>query len=94
MSIVVYYSFPPGIDEGPVRLDFTDDQMSEALAKCRELRDEGFHHVIMSTQLEGQVGTGDRGGVVSDGKLPNGDKYEWSKAHRAGAKSQKEIITK
>ena len=85
MSIVVYYSFEPGVEEGPVRLSFTDDQMSEALVKCQELRNEGFHHVVMSSQLDGQVGRLDKGGAVVNGKLPNGEKYEWSKAHRAGA---------
>lgn len=94
MSIVVYYKFPPGVDEGPVCLPYNDDQMSEALAKCQELRNEGFHHVVMSSQLDGQVGANDVGGVVADGKLPNGDKYEWSKAHRAGSKRQKDIIPK
>ena len=88
MSIVVYYMFIDH-DEPPIALQFTDGQLSEALEKVRELRSEGFHHVVMSTQLDGQVGTNDTGGSVVDGKLPNGEKYEWSKAHRAGAKKPK-----
>lgn len=85
MSIVVYYKFPPEVDMPVGCFNFTDDQMSEALAKCQELRNEGFHHVVMSSQLDGQVGRNDKGGAVVNGKLPNGDPYQWSKAHRAGA---------
>lgn len=89
MSIAVYYSFEPGVDEGPVRLDYADNEMAVALAKCNELRTEGFHHVVMSSQLDGQVGRDDAGGMVADGKLPSGEKYDWSKAHRAGARKPK-----
>ena len=69
--------------------EFTDSQLSEALEAVRNARAMGFSHVVMSTELAGQVGTKDRGGAVVDGKLPDGTKYEWSKAHRAGAKPPK-----
>lgn len=84
MSIVVFYLS----GALPVCSHFNDRQMTEALALCQVLRNEGRDHVTMSTQLEGQVG-GMGVSAVVDGKLPNGDDYQWSKAHRAGAKPQK-----
>ena len=69
--------------------EFTDLQLTAALEAVRKYRSQGFSHVVMSSQPDGQVGTNDRGGAVVDGKLPDGSKYEWSKAHRAGAKPQK-----
>lgn len=73
---------------------FADDQIEESAARCKALLSQGFTHVITAQQSFEQVGATDRGGIVSNGKLPNGDDYEWSKAHRAGAKQQKEIIRK
>jgi hypothetical protein len=90
MSIVVYYLSA----NMPRCVIFDDDQMAESLAKCQLLRQTGCTHVTISQEMLEQVGKNDRGGIVSDGKLPNGDDYKWSKAHRAGAKSQKEIIKK
>lgn len=90
MSIVVYHLS----GSTPDCTHFADTQMSEALARCKELRTAGFTHVTMVAELNGQVGTADPGGVVSEGKLPDGNDYKWSKSHRAGAKAQKEIITK
>lgn len=82
MSIVVYYLLP---DRTPQTVEYTDTEMTTALNKCQQLRAKGFTHVTMVTQLEGQVG-GMGVSEVKDGKLPNGDDYQWSKAHRAGAK--------
>ncbi len=90
MSIVVYYLS----DSTPQCVILGDHQMSEGLSKCQELRAAGFTHVTMVSQPDGQVGTSDRGGAVFEGKLPSGEDYAWSKAHRAGAKQQKEIFRK
>jgi hypothetical protein len=86
MSYVIYRMN----DLGEVFYDaFEDDQWSDAMGMVRTRRAEGYKHVIMSTELTGQVGTNDRGGAVVDGKLPDGTPYTWSKAHRAGAKPPK-----
>jgi len=82
MSIVVFSLFADG---SPDATHFTDAELMEALAYCQSLRASGSKHVCMSTQLDGQVGNNDKGGAVEEGKLPNGDPYQWSKAHRAGA---------
>lgn len=86
MSYVIYRMN----QEGEALYDtFPDDQWTEAMNMVRTRRAEGFSHVIMSTQPDGQVGANDKGGAVVDGKLPNGSDYTWSKAHRAGAKPPK-----
>lgn len=90
MSIVVYYLS----DNTPRCQIFDDDQVDESLAKCEALVNQGFTHVTSVKQIFEQVGASDRGGIVSDGKLPNGEDYEWSKSHRAGAKQQREVIKK
>jgi hypothetical protein len=45
------------------------------------LRQQGMHHVSISTAFENQVG---KPGVdeIVDGKTPDGQPYEWSKQHR------------
>jgi len=80
MSIVVFY-LSAGL---PGCVQFADHQMTEALAQCQLFRNMGHDHVVMSSQLEGNVG---KIGVdsVKDGKTPDGHDYQWSKAHRAGA---------
>ena len=90
MSIVVYYLLETG---HPAKIDYSDTQMSEGLLKCQELRNAGYRHVTMTTELGGQVG-GRGVSSVQDGKLPNGEEYNWTKSHRAGAKPQREIIKK
>lgn len=90
MSIVVYY-----LSGSAARCQiFDDDQVAESTAKCEALIQQGFTHVTSVQQIFQQVGATDRGGIVSDGKLPNGEDYEWSKSHRAGAKQQREVIKK
>lgn len=85
MSIIVYFL---DINRTPRCKEYTDLQMTEALGQCQDLRQQGYTHVTMVTQLDGQVG-GMGVSAVVDGKLPNGDTYEWSKAHRAGSKPPK-----
>lgn len=90
MSIVVFYlhnASPEGQTPAwqPQCLPFSDAQMSQALARCQELRkDERNAHVTISSELRDMVGPV---GVsaVEDGKTPDGFDYQWSKAGRAGA---------
>ena len=73
---------------------FDDNQVDESIAKCKALEDQGYTHVTSVQQSFEQVGAADVGGIVSAGKLPNGQDYDWSKSHRAGAKPQREVIKK
>jgi hypothetical protein len=86
MSIIVYWVtredvfgdgtsvFVPDCEE------FTDGELGLASAKCSELRaTEGVSHITMCSEFEGQVGTKDPGGIVEDGKLPDGSDYTWRK---------------
>lgn len=80
MSIIVYWIEPHlGSNHQP----FEMYQMSEALALVNVKRCAGFRHVSMSVENPNQVG---KLGVdtVKDGKTPDGQDYEWSKADRAG----------
>jgi len=54
--------------------EFAD--LTQALKVSHSLRNDGFEHVVMSSQVTNSVG---RPGVdsVIDGVLPNGDIYEW-----------------
>ena len=89
MSIIVYHLCNTASPEAPVwepRCDaFTDAQMSQALAHCQALRSDPRHaHVCISSELRDMVGLA---GVsaVENGRTPDGEVYDWSKAGRAGA---------
>lgn len=90
MSIVVFYlqnTRPEGEAPAwlPHCLPYTDAQMGEALAQCQSLRTDPRHaHVTISSELRDMVGPV---GVaaVEDGHTPDGERYDWSKAGRAGA---------
>lgn len=58
-----YEGFPPG-----------QDQISKLLAKCAELRSQGMKFITSAGDS-----TFDGGGIVKDGKLPNGEPYTWKK---------------
>ena len=78
-------ALPPDAAAGPrpaCRI-YEDGAMSEALAWTEQLRRAGHQHVCISSELAGQVGAA---GVaaVEGGMTPDGQRYEWSKAHRAG----------
>ena len=68
----------------PHCLAYTDQQMSEALAQCQRLRaDPRNMHVVISSELRdmvGQIGVA----AVENGHTPDGERYDWSKAGRAG----------
>ena len=89
MSLVVFYlrnHSPEGTTPQwlPECLHFGDKEMSEALKQCQLLRaDPNNAHVTMSSEMRDMVGPV---GVsaVEDGKTPDGQDYEWSKAGRAG----------
>ena len=61
-------------DGRPDAEEFED--LALALKASHSLRNDGFEHVVMSSQVTNSVG---RPGVdsVIDGMLPNGDVYEW-----------------
>ena len=78
MSIVLYWL---GHDGQPACAQFTDHQLSDAIALMNLRRQAGHRHVSLSTELAGMVG---KPGVdaVEGGQLPGGAAYEWSKKHR------------
>ena len=90
MSIVVFHlhnAEPEG--QAPIWLPqchaYSDKEMSQALAHCQTLRADARNtHVCISSELRDMVGIM---GVsaVEDGRTPDGEVYEWSKAGRAGA---------
>lgn len=68
---------------------FDDSQLSEALTFAEVRRKQGHNHVVISSEMDNQVG---KSGVssVEDGKTPDGFDYEWSKQHRGGPPLSKE----
>ena len=85
MSIVVYWLEPaPGGEPVDARCQtFADDDLQAALDCVEARRRAGMAHVSLSTDFSPHVG---KPGVaaVEDGKTPDGQAYEWSKAGRAG----------
>lgn len=90
MSIVVFHlhnAQPEGQTPEwlPQSNSYSDQAMRQALADCQSLRaDPRNAHVCISSELRDMVGIL---GVsaVEDGRTPDGEVYEWSKAGRAGA---------
>ncbi len=75
MSYVVFWLQ----QDEPTHQKFTDLQMTEALAFANRKRNEAdVTHVVMSSQVDGQVG-GRGVDAVEDGKLPDGTDYTWKK---------------
>lgn len=85
MSYVVYWldCGDDGYAPEPVvgHEEFTDLQMTEALAFMQRLRNAGMRHVTFSAENPNSVGKAGVDSVV-DGKTPDGHDYEWSKQHR------------
>lgn len=90
MSIVVFHLHNTATEDQPpiwhpVSHAFLDNEMGQALAQCQTLRaDPRNAHVCISSELRAMVGTL---GVaaVENGRTPDGEVYDWSKAGRAGA---------
>jgi len=80
MSIVVYWLSPEGT---PAHQEFPSSDLLPALKFSEARRREGLRHVCISTELADSVG---QGGVnaVEGGKLPDGQVYDFNKAHRGG----------
>lgn len=80
MGIVVYWLEAGGTAGRDM---FGSQQLTQALACAEQRRREGLRHVCISTELDEHVGAP---GVqaVEDGRTPDGEAYEWSKAGRAG----------
>lgn len=81
--IVVY-----GLKNGNAEASrFQDTELGAALKKSTEMR-KTHTHVSISSEPGEMVG-GFGVDSVENGTLPDGHRYEWSKAHRAGAKIPK-----
>lgn len=90
MSIVVFSLYNAEPDGSPPvwrphSQAYDDQSMGQALADCQTLRAHPRHaHVCISSELREMVGTmGVR--AVENGRTPDGQVYDWSKAGRAGA---------
>lgn len=83
MGIVVYWLEGQGDEAQPVCRFFAGTELTQALAWAEDRRRAGHAHVSISTELADHVG---KPGVsaVEDGRTPDGEAYEWSKAGRAG----------
>jgi hypothetical protein len=85
MSIVVYWLEPAVGDQPAVagHALFADDELMPAMALVEAQRRAGMAHVSLSTDFSHHVG---KPGVdaVEQGRTPDGQDYEWSKAGRAG----------
>lgn len=104
MSIVVFYlqtSLPQSSEIAvdapaiftPHHISFADTEINLALKKCGELRKiSDVCHITMSSELSTMVGKAGVASVV-DGRTPDGEIYDWSKADRAG-KMRKSDLTK
>lgn len=87
MSIVVYWLDPAEAASPDARAhheSFSPDALNAALSRVEALRRAGMVHVTLSTDFAAHVG---QPGVdaVQDGRTPDGQAYEWSKAGRVGA---------
>jgi hypothetical protein len=73
----------------PHAMHFEMNEMSAALRYMEMLRTGGAQFVTMVSQNSNSVG---KAGVASivDGKTPDGEDYEWSKAGRAGKMKRSE----
>ena len=64
-------------------MEFPSHQFLDALKAVTDLRLAGLRHVCMSSEPDGMVGKPGVDAIV-DGKTPDGENYDWSKAGRAG----------
>lgn len=78
MSIVVFWIEADGRAAAQA---FGEGELLQALAFSEARRREGRRHVCLSSELGDSVGAA---GVqaVEEGRLPTGEPYEFSKAHR------------
>lgn len=82
---MVYWSEEGGVAH--VRA-FASDQLVEALQFCESCRRQGRRHVCISSELDesiGEVGVD----AVTEGRLPGGQPYDFSKAHRGAGPQRK-----
>lgn len=86
MSIVVFW-----VDGGPCGQPFGSNELSKVMAFVEAKRREGFNHVTISSEMDDHVGKPGVDSVV-DGKTPDGEIYDWSKAGRAGKPRRKDLI--
>ena len=55
------------------------DTYTRANQVMQELKDRGKTHIVLVEDPLIQVGAADAGGIVQDGKLPDGSDYTWKK---------------
>jgi hypothetical protein len=84
--IVIYYIPTNGgcvlLEQASLEV-FQDAEFGDAMKFMEARRREGARFVTMSNEPADMVGGFGVSSVV-DGKLPNGEVYDWSKAGRAG----------
>lgn len=71
-NMVVYWVDADGVAQYEA-FPSAQDQLSKVLAKCASLRINGMRFVTTTGD------SNDMGGIVKDGKLPNGEPYTWKK---------------
>lgn len=82
--MIVVYGMKNGVPDAHV---FSDSELNVAL-NCSAVLRKTHANVCLSSEPTGMVG--DFGVTsVEDGVLPDGHRYEWSKAHRAGMRTPK-----
>jgi hypothetical protein len=88
MSTVVFWLTPEGRAD---HAEFAQAQLVEALKCGEERRRQGLRHVCVSSEFADRVG---RSGVdaVEQGRLPSGEPYRFSKAHRGAGPAPGEEI--
>ena len=90
MSIILYFHEPASLTPGAEY--FGSKDLTKVLASAEAHRKAGHIHVCISSELDEHVG-GFGVNTVADGKTPDGEIYDWSKADRAG-KTRKSDATK
>jgi hypothetical protein len=83
MSIVVFWLTPEGMAS---HAEFGPEQLVAALKFGEERRREGRRHVCVSSEFADRVGPSGVDAVES-GRLPSGEPYRFSKAHRGAGPS-------
>lgn len=87
MSIVVFHLDVQTLE--PSATFFEDDELVVALKFMEAMRKNGHRHVTYSSVHDDHVGKVGVDSVIN-GRTPDGEVYDWSKAGRAGKIRQSE----
>jgi hypothetical protein len=78
-KIAIFWCSP----EGAPHVSFLpESELLQTLDIIKQLKQDGMLHVTQSFEPSGMVGASTFG-AVENGKLPNGDTYDWMKRRRA-----------